>query len=272
MKVASLSLLSLLSLLFSSLLIILCVVLCFASQPAVAQVNVERSRPQSEEGFKANLDGGLNLIRGNVNLTQVNLMTRVQYTHGAHSPFLQAMVAYGEKEESTFLNQAFVHARWTAMWWRFIGSEVFAQLQENAFRSLILRQLYGGGVRIDLHQSKALSVFLGTGYMFERELSVEEEREVRDLNHRSTNYLMVQYHTQSSSKKSTSVVLSNIVYFQPRLDELSDLRLLNDLSVEVKLSERLRLIETLSLLYDSRPPQGVQRTDLKSLSGLRVVF
>ena len=40
---------------------------------AQAQVNIERSRPSQTEGARLDLEGGLTLIRGNINLTQTTL-------------------------------------------------------------------------------------------------------------------------------------------------------------------------------------------------------
>ena len=53
---------------------------------------------------------------------------------------------------------------------------------------------------------------------------------------------------------------------------MSDYRVLADLGVEIKLSQYLRLVESLNLMYDSAPPDEVKRTDLKSISSLRLVF
>ena len=62
------------------------------------------------------------------------------------------------------------------------------------------------------------------------------------------------------------------IYYQPRIDEFKDYRVLADLGINIKLSESLRVVESLSVMYDSEPPEGVQNTDLKSMSSLRLVF
>ena len=181
----------------------------YQSYQVWAQVNVEQKRPQNSEGFHATLDSALTLIRGNVDLSQLGLNGRAEYKRGIHSPFIQASVDYGKKSKETFLNQSFGHARWTAMWWNSVGTEVFAQLQENSFRSLVLRQLYGGGVRVRFSTWRSGQVALGVGSMFEREVYVEGEgdktREILETNVRATSYLTFRQVIKSEAELTTTV-------------------------------------------------------------------
>lgn len=231
-----------------------------------AQVNMEKERGGSEEGLRLTLDGSLNVIRGNVSLTQLGLGGKVLWTTGAHAALLTATLAYGERDELAFLDQSFWHARWTTMWWTRVGSELFAQLQEDAFRNLNLRQLYGGGARFALVNGAHATLAAGLGYMFERESYRREGGSSLELNHRLTSYLSWSYQLPSN----TSVTLTDTLYMQPNLNAFDDYRALNELSLEVKLSEHVRLVESLSALYDSAPPPSVKRVDLKSMTTIRV--
>lgn len=254
--------------------------------PAQAQVNVEQNRPAQSSGLHAHLDGSFTLIRGNVDLTQVGLSGRAEYVKGVHSPFVQASVDYGEKSGTSFLSQSFVHARWTAMWWDMLGTELFSQLQDNSFRSLILRQLHGGGVRLRSTLDEGGEVAIGLGAMFEREVYLDEVQlksdqrdeliqaardEQLENNIRGTSYLTLK-RPLKLSESGASLALSVTLYYQPLLRDPSDYRVLGDAAIEVKLSDLIRLVESLNLLYDSEPPVGVQRYDLKSVTSLRFVW
>ena len=241
-----------------------------------AQVNVEQSRGQAHEGFNLSLDGSLALIRGNVSLSQIGLGTKLNYAKGIHSPFIHAMINYGEKNEQAFLDQSYVHARWTAMWFKSWGTELFAQAQENSFRNLILRQLYGAGVRAELLDN---TLALGGGAMYEREVYQEQSvsdvsgvntllSQVTENNIRLTHY----FSAKKDLKWATLIQMLFTIYYQPRIDKFRDYRVLADLGINIKLSESLRVVESLSVMYDSEPPEGVQKTDLKSMSSLRLVF
>lgn len=239
---------------------------------SMAQVNVEQNRTQNHEGLNVSVDGALTLIRGNVSLSQTGLATKLGYNKGVHSPFVQLSIYYGEKEEQAFLDQAFAHARWTAMWLKHFGSELFAQVQEDSFRSLVLRQLYGGGMRGEFLSDPNHSFALGVGAMYEREhyqeLNSDLLEKVIEHNLRLTNYLSTKHKLQGT----TEIQVAFTLYYQPRIDTLKDYRVLTDLSFEIKLSEHIRLVESLNLMYDSEPPKTVKHTDLKSLSSLRIVF
>ncbi len=249
---------------------------------AHAQVNVEQSRGQVHEGFNLSLDGSMTLIRGNVSLSQTGVATKLNYAKGVHSPFIQAILNYGEKDNKAFLNQSYLHARWTAMWLKSLGTELFAQAQEDSFRSLVLRQLYGGGMRIEFLDHQDRSLALGIGAMYEREVYQESQEvinmtsmdpqtilsEMIENNLRLTNYISA----KSKLKWATQIDVLFTLYYQPRIDAFNDYRVLADLGVEIKLSKFLRVVESLSLMYDSEPPVGVKNTDLKSLSSLRFVF
>ena len=258
-------------------------ILTYQIDQASAQVNVEQSRLETKEGLSGSIDGGLTLIRGNVSLSQLGLGARLDYTRGVHSPFVQLALNYGEKESVAFLNQSYAHTRWTAMWLSRLGTELFAQLQENSFRSLVLRQLYGGGLRSELASGKEESLALGVGAMYEREVYREPEEltaamelargerlesDVVENNLRLTNYLSM----RRQLKWATLLQVGATLYYQPLINKFSDYRVLLDLNIEIKLSERLRLVESLGVMYDSEPPAGVQRADLKSMSTLRIAF
>ena len=101
------------------------------------------------------------------------------------------------------------------------------------------------------------------------QMSLQTNRtNVIENNIRLTQYLSSKTHLHWS----TEMILSCTIYYQPRIDLLGDYRILTDLGLEVKLSQYLRLVESLNLMYDSAPPDEVKRTDLRSISSLRLVF
>ena len=149
-----------------------------------------------------------------------------------------------------------------------IRDRLFAQLQEDAFRNLNLRQLYGGGARLLIADSEHAKLAAGLGYMFERESYQDNGGSELELNHRGTSYLSLIYQLPSNP----SVSLTDTLYLQPNLRAPEDYRALNELSLEVKLSDRLRLVESLTTLYDSAPPPEVKRVDLRSMTTLRLTL
>jgi len=60
------------------------------------------------------------------------------------------------------------------------------------------------------------------------------------------------------------------LYVQPRFDAPSDVRVLEEVELLGRVGERLALGVTFGVLYDSAPPTGVQPTDLRLASTVRL--
>ena len=257
---------------------------------------MEKKRPKlvkdkDQEGLHLIFDGGLQVIRGSTDLTQISLNQHIQYISGIHEPFLQINLGYGQKNETAFLDQLFAHLRWTAMWWDHWGTELFSQVQEDAFQALVIRSLNGLGVRSLFYVEGKLEAALGLGYMYEYEVYKQNQKQVEEFNHRMTSYLTWTYRLKPSTlsplnskqagqskqnlKSKTassffSATLYNTTYFQPQIGDWDDFRILNDLSLEIRFTSWLAFVESLNLFYDHQPPQGISPYNLNSMSKIRL--
>jgi hypothetical protein len=248
---------------------------------ARAQVNVEALRPsRPSAGWGGDVDGNFALARGNVRLFDLGGSGRVVYQtfHDRDEavPYLKQRVflalsgRFAENATATFINQGFSHLRWTWMIHHRIGPEAFVQYQFNQFLRLRTRALAGGGFRVDFLHTDQLQSWGGSGYMYEYNL-INVERGASDppetYEHRWTSYLAVR-----ATFFEDRLRFQNTFYVQPRFDQLSDFRLLNDSEVLARVTERFSLGSTFSLLRDSTPPTGVLPTDLRLTSTLRLSF
>lgn len=68
----------------------------------------------------------------------------------AQRVFLTANGRLAERAGTPFVSQAFVHARWTAMWHERVGTDLFAQAQYNQFLHLNVRAVGGVGLRVEI--------------------------------------------------------------------------------------------------------------------------
>jgi hypothetical protein len=249
--------------------------------PARAQVNTEALRPsRPRPGWGGEVDGSLALVRGNVRLLDAGGSGRLIYQtfHDRdeavpslkHRAFLAASGRFAENATGTFINQGFLHLRWTWMIHRRIGPEAFAQYQSNQFLRLQIRALGGGGFRVDFLHTDTLQSWGGSGYMLEfNRINVApgapDRPDTRE--HRWSSYLTVR-----ATFFDDRLRFQNTLYLQPRFDRLSDFRLLNDSEVSAKITERFSLGNTFSILHDSAPPTGVKATDLRLASTLKLTF
>ena len=258
------------------------------SSPALAQVNAESLRPNPlRASWSGGVEGSFALSRGNIELLDIGGGGRVQYQtlhplpasqEGVSAPlpyiaqrvFLTGSARFAERAQNAFINQAFVHVRWTGMWHERVGTDVFAQYQFNEFLRLRARAVAGTGVRVEIVHAPGFMMWGGSGYMFEYNLisvlpGAADPPET--FEHRWTNYL-----TMRLALLANRLLLQNTLYYQPRFDDFTDFRVLEEFEALSKVTELLALGATLSVLHDSAPPTGVKETDLRLISTLRLSF
>ena len=258
-----------------------------APASAAAQVTAEVLRPNPlRPGWSGGLDVSLALARGNIELFDVGAAGRVQYQtlhppraapgeEGGlpffrHRAYLTANARFAERAASAFINQGFLHARWTAMWHRRLGSDLFAQYQFNEFWRLRARALVGAGLRAEIFHLPWFTMWAGSAYMLEYN-RIDVLPGARDrpetFEHRWTNYLAFRI-----AGPEGRVLLQSTLYLQPRWDAFDDFRLLEEVELVVKASDLFALVGTLSVLHDNGPPTGVKPTDLRLATTVRLSF
>ena len=184
--------------------------------------------------------------------------------------FLTSNYSFTRLNDSRYINNAISHLRFIRRRSPRVFLEVFGQHQFNEFTRLERRLLLGGGGRFALLRAERTEIFLGAGYMLEREtldLAADLPDARRSEHHRSTNYLTVRYNSEDDRLR-----LVHTLYAQPRLDRVRDFRLLSETSFEIQLLRRLALAISLNVAHDSEPPTGVKQTDAVLSNSLRYSF
>ena len=172
-------------------------------------------------------------------------------------------------EFSPYIDNGFLHVRWTARWLPRLGTELFAQVQFNEFQKLTYRLLGGAGVRVPLMLGSTFEAFAGTAYMLEyEELDIDpgDAHPAETVYHRWSSYL-----TMRLNVKKYLRVLST-TYVQPRFDALSDLRVLQEVVLEVDVVKHISLLVVVSVHYDGDAPDEVESTDIIFAPKLRLTL
>ena len=263
--------------------------------PAAAQVNTENMRVGAgEPGWGGTFDLNSSLQRGNTEREVLGAGVRLQYAwpppaqaegddahdNGAGSDdaaegpantvFMTSNYSFTRLNENRFVNNALSHLRFIRRHSPRVSYELFGQHQFNEFIRLEQRLLLGGGGRFQVLEAPQTEIFLGTGYMLEREtldLAGQLPEARRSEHHRSTNYLTVRYNSEDERFR-----LVETVYVQTRVDRLQDYRLLSETSFEIQLLRHLALAINLNVTHDSEPPTGVKDTDVVLSNSLRYSF
>lgn len=257
-------------------------VLALLMASVVGQVNAEALKAAPwKAGVSLGADGSLALGRGNVVFLDAGGTLRGQW-QTLHAPddsgnswvkqrvFAVANARYSETARGPFVNQTFLHARWTAMWSPRIGSDVFAQYQTNLFFRMQARAVGGPGVRVEAIRTTSVALWAGSAVMFEYDrLSAREgsPEPLETFDVRWSSYL-----TFRLSLFDAHLLVQNTTYMQPRFDAFTDSRFLNETEVMAKVIDALMLGVTVSVLHDTQPPEGVVPTDLRVFTVLRLSF
>ncbi len=271
-----------------AVLVSLAVVIVGAQLPAArAQVNTEQFVDEiKESGTSGHFNLDLSLGRGNVDLLSVRTDFLLQYailtedeteslTDSAVPPardifLLVVNQEFAEANSQSINNRGFGFASWTRYFSPRIGLSVIGQIEYDEFTLLDRRTVFGSAVRFRHQSSPSVAVEFGTGYMYEsEELDVppdgQDEQEQR--NHRWVNLLVTGF--ELADGKASFI---NSLFVMPRFDNLSDVRVLDEAELMVHITKRLSLGMSFRVKHDSRPPTGVEETDLSLASRLRYKF
>lgn len=241
--------------------------------PASAQaiVNVEQAIiGPSEDGFHNRAEVAVDGASGNTVKTSAKAELLSQWQHGPHAEFLWAQYAYGKSSGVVDTNRYFVHLRHRTMVGEQWGIEAFGQVGRDPFARMSLRTLVGGGVRWTLLESAGKAgVYFGLGGFFEHEKLSPKAGTSDPLDSRlwrGNSYLVLK------RQLNDQIRLYNTTYYQPAFKEMADYRLLEQFSVAVGIAKNLDLKLSLDVVHDSKPPQGVKKTDVRYSTGLAVDF
>ena len=236
---------------------------------ATAQVNTERMRALDVEGMRTTLGGDVVVQSGNVDLFEIGVNARVDYRRARHYGFLAGEIRYGTKDDAPFRDRTFGHLRYNYRLTPRLVAEAFTQLERDGFARLQLRTLVGGGLRVQYLDTEAAQIFQGTTPMYEHE-NLEADglaaHPAATSRVRWSNYLNVRLRFTDTTH------LLATVYVQPRVDAFSDVRVLQQSTLAVDVTEHVRLTTEFNLNYDSRPPTDVEDLDVTVRNGLQVSF
>jgi putative salt-induced outer membrane protein YdiY len=236
-----------------------------------AQVNTEAMRGiEYSQGFQSSLAGQFTWVSGNSEFVKTNGLARIDYVQGRYQGFLVGNYELGKKDGDNFIHNGFMHFRNVIQLIPHADLELFSQLEFNEFLQLERRQLLGGDIRLGMATASVDSVvagraYLGLGLMHEIE-SIDGDFPDHQSVVRATSYLNVKWNI------GDRLLLQAVAYYQPRIKDAEDYRILAQSSLTIKLYKNLAFETAFKLRFDSQPPRGVKTIDMESVNGLRINF
>ena len=209
-------------------ILILSILLCLT----FGQINTEAMRQDEQvPDLSHNLALDFSYFSGNAEIIQLMGSYRMDYLLKSNwYGFLAGQYNRAfEKEKEDFSNRGFIHFRCARPILSKIDMEVFLQKEANHFINLENRELIGGGLRINQFET----LYFGVGFMHEMEKyngNLQEQNFIK-----STNYINYKTNILQIAE------LQNIMYYQFKLDEPGNYRILWDGNLTIKTAHRISL-------------------------------
>jgi len=240
-----------------------------AAPRAGAQVNVEGLRKElSGDGVMGKINGSLTSYGGNTTGLELGVTGLLGWRSTSHLAYSSMAVNYSHLGGEIQVANAFVHVRYARTLRDWVSAETFAQAENDRFRSLRLRALFGLGPRFTVVDQEVVGLFYGISYMYEHDELDGASPRVRPANvHRLSNYASMVIVLEPKR-----ALLSNTMYIQPRFDAPGDFRLLDVFSFDVIVTGRLSAGLHATLRHESPVQSGVKPTDFMVKNTLGVVF
>lgn len=246
--------------------------LALGPSPAAGQniLDVERLSTDEARGPHLSADLGLDLSAGNTQVLQFsgNLSTGIRTAR--HWLRLVGGVEFLRDLErgEDLVDARYAHLRYNLTLSRRVRTLHFVQVQTSRNLLLERRFLVGSGLRYRLAGGSRGRFDVASGLMFEEERLDEEA--LAPAEEALTRTVRVANLASLVLALGGDAELSNVLYFQPSVQDLGDFRLLDNLSLRAPLTGALSLQLAMEWRMDSEPPAGLDEHDLGVEAGLAV--
>ena len=213
-------------------------------------VDIETSRKEDLVGTKISLNLGFDGSSGTVDRTNYSIGTRFDFNNEVWNRFLIFNYSRREKDERINEDNTFLHVRFARKLSSIIAAEFFIQTNEKPLEKIEERNLIGIGLRL----SPIKNLRLGVGLFDENEkrINLDERNTVRANTY--LNYLF---------NISNNTSINTLIYFQPDVEDFSEIRSLLRLSLKVKATDNFFININYEYVHDSSPPIGTDKKNSK---------
>jgi hypothetical protein len=224
--------------------------LAFAGATASAQVvNIEGRRFLNDSvPWTGYANFRFNVAENGQRSMTLGLNGAIQYIDGRDRWFFINDLAFSQVEDNEFLNTGYQHLRYNLHHDSLWTGEAYAQAQYNKPLKLDLRLMVGAGPRLKALATNTVKVNVGTSLFLEREAITNGPV---SLAVRNSTYI------SGTLNLTTQTSLTSVVYYQPKLFDASDQRVLLEAGLLIRVTSRFTLESRMNLLRDTTPPEGV---------------
>jgi len=227
------------------------------AQSLLALVTIAPVEIGAKPGFSGKAAVTLETKRGNTDKQNYQTSLRVNYdNNSSHVTWAEISTEYGESNDQKDTDKAFAHLRHirtTGV--KDLRAEAFTQIQDDKFKLIKNRTLFGAGLRYKLFSLFGKDKgFVGLGVM--NETINYTSQDPHENNQRMNSYIAY------SSKFAQRSRVGLSFYYQPKLNEFADHVTSTNFELRLLVIDKLFLQFKVAYDTDSNPPMGVRKYDL----------
>lgn len=229
-------------------------------------VNIEKARMQSDTtGWMGNAGASMALVKNTQQVFTADANAHIQYKSKKSLYLILASYGFLKGGNNKLIDNTFIHLRYNVKLNKIIRWEVFTQVQNNVITKIKSRYLLGTGPRFKILSTKLIRLYAASLIMYEHEKEIDSARTVHN-DIRSSSYISF------SITPNEFVEIVSTSFFQPRLNNLNDYRILNQSSVKVKAAKKLSISLNWNYLNDNYPVAGIPSVNYSFSTGLEYDF
>ncbi|NKB24785.1 MAG: DUF481 domain-containing protein [Kiritimatiellae bacterium] len=233
--------------------------------PVQAIINMEDQRiAEPADGVSGYLRPNISGMQGNVEQEGWGVSAKLDLYKDGITYFIVTDVQDNETFGNKTADSLTTHLRNIRQWTPKVAWEGFVQYERDNVKRLNKRVLVGTDGRFTLaKEENKIESYLGVGaFYFDEKLDGDED----DDGVRISTYFTYKHNINEN------LSVANTLYFQPKVDDMADLRILNHLTMQVKMTASMSLTSGLDFLHESEPAFGVEETDWIYRSGIQYNF
>ena len=231
------------------------------SSMALAITNIESERlNNTEQGTTGNVSLSLDGRIGNSDKLALGSALKLIRAYKRDEWIAIVSRDYAEVDSEVNTDETLVHLRYLTKHTRNWGHEIFVQYQEDKFSSLARRSLVGAGLRYTLSSNLPKEEQTHANH-FGFGLFHEEEEYVPGVIPNDEQSIRLNVYWAFKNKISDIALYTSTLYFQPKMDRLSDEKGLWQNSLTLSVTSTISLSLTWDVEHDTHTPDGANDTE-----------
>ena len=222
-------------------------------------VNIEQKRQSDERGWSGTTEFSFDYNSSEQIDWEFNNTSYLQWDNSNWSVLFLNEINFDRAGGIDFENDGFQHLRISSHMNSRITSETFIQNQFDPVRKIENRKLIGTGFRLKLVKGN----FIGLSCFYEIE---RQTFELLNKDIRFSTYLQLDFNLSDKIQ-----VFSNS-YFQPNVQQFSDIKFSTESQLNFQIIKNFYLTNSLEILYDSSPVDGINKMAFSLQNGIKFNF